>query len=134
LTCRKGDPARRGRPSARSRRGADTADPDDLASDVGQLELLQQHSPVELHRVAIAVQEAAQRLVELVVLAVASTLMGTINGDWSTIRGWPSTSCVSFEKRGHAVAGARLCERLLVRLAMFGFRCERNSSIARSMS
>ena len=92
--------------------GPDAAHAHDLAGEVGQLELLQQHPAVVLQGAPVGAQQLVQPLEPLVGSGPgASTPTGTISGDSSTISIAAVDAFGQLGERRHAVAGAGLGER-----------------------
>ena len=107
---------------------ADTPDPDHLTREIGQLELLEQHPPVELERLPIAAQQLVQRLEHLVALLARRELLDRHDQRrLSTIRAFPSTTSVSFENAVMLSFVRAFARFFSVRLTIFGLNCEPNS-------
>jgi hypothetical protein len=89
-------------------------DPDDLAREVGQLELLEQYPPVELERLAVPAEELMQRLEHLLALLPRCELLD--RHDQRRLVNDPDMAVDRFRELGErcqAVLGAGLREVLL---------------------
>ena len=81
--------------------GSDAADADHLPREIDPAELLEQMPAIGLQRLPVLAEEMVYRRLDLLggmPASAASSAAGTISGGSETMRGSPSTSCVSFAK------------------------------------